>query len=325
MIPRRFFLLVLITALSVFLFGSCDLSSLFGKKQSPQYLSSYAVTASQNPGLSQDEPAIMNGTDIYITLPYLYAVDGVAVTPAVGLQAGASVSPGGTYVVHDDMPLAVSANGTTYTYTLHVAVDPNTIALPPFLESFDATAAQNTVLSQDADAVIYGNGVYITLPYSVITEQLPLTPTITLAPGYTISPTGTYPFINNTTLEVTNTSTAQLYDYHLYVAADPSTSPPLPPLQTYAFTFTAAQNSTMLTTDADGVIDGTDIFVTLPYTSLQNQTPLTPSVQLESGYTISPSGSYVPTDGMTLVVIDTATSGVTDYTLHVAVATSTIP
>ena len=319
---RHFLWLAASLVLAASFLSSCDLSWLFGKKSAPS-ISSYSVTAAQNPGLSSDETAIINGTDIYLTLPYLYAVDGVAVTPTVGLPSGSNISPSGTYVVKDNLALTLSSGGGTYNYTLHLGVDPATIALPPFIQSFVVTQAQNSsVLTTDSDAVIYGNGVYVTLPYSVITEEIPLTPTVQLASGYTITPTGSYPFINGATLEVTNTSTSQLYDYKLYVAADPSTSPPLPPLETFEYLST---NNSLLSSNSVGVIEGQNVYTTLPYSALQNQTPLTPTVTLAGGYTISPSGSYVPTDGQTLVVINTQTSQVLDYTLHVAVATSTIP
>ena len=304
---------------------SCNLAGLFGgsgNSGAPQLLTGFTVAAKQNPGLAADETAVVDGTNIYLTLPYLYAVQGEAVTPTPKLASGATIKPEGTYVIKDGMALSVTAAGTTYSYTVHLGVDPSTIALPPLLTAYAVKAADNSNIPNDENAVIYGKSVYLTLPYSIITESLPLTVTASTASGYSLSPTGTYAPTDGMTLEVTNNNTQQLYDYTLHVAADPSTSPPLPPLQTYQF---LASNNSALSSDANAVIDGTDIFVTLPYTALQTQTAMTPTVKLLSGYTISPSGSYIPQDGMTLVVLNTKTEQVTDYTVHVAVATSTIP
>jgi len=302
---------------------SCDLTSLFGGKQTPAYIASYAVDTAQNPQLGANETAIVNGTDIYLTLPYMFAVEKVAVTPSVAFENGASaMSPSGTYAVSDGMALSVSAGGNSYSYTLHVGVDPSTVAIPSLISSFVVSAAANPSLSQDETAVLYGNGVYVTLPYSVITEGVPLTPTVTVPSGYVFSPTGSWPFVDGKTVEVTQSATSQLYLYTLHVAADPATSPPLPPLQLYEL---AAAGNPSLSSNEVGVISGTNIYLTVPYAALSAQTPLAVTTTLQSGWTITPSGSYVVSDGMPLTVVNTTTSTIVTYTLHVAVSTSTVP
>ncbi len=305
------------------LLSGCDLASLFGKGGAPSYLQAYAVTAAENPGLPHDETAIIEGTGVYLTLPYLFAVEHVAVTPEVSLSDGATIAPAGTYAVSDGMTLTVTQGGVSYDYELHVGVDPGTVASPPLLLSYVIPAAANPVLAADSTGVIYGNGVYVTLPFAVISEELPLTPSVTVAAGYAIEPSGTYALVDGMTLEVTQSATSELFDYTLHVAGDPATSPALPPLESYAVT--AAENPSVGSSDADAVISGTDIYITLPYSALEAQAPLTPSVALQAGYAITPSGSYVLSDGLTLVVVDAATAGILDYTLHVAVATNTIP
>lgn len=320
-VKRTVVIAAMLAPLCCLLATSCDLTSLAGSD--PQYIASYAVTSASNPELPTNETAIISGRGVYLTLPYRFAVAGVAVNPTVKLENGArAITPEGPYVAKDGMALAVTAGGGRYTYTLHVGVDPATIALPPLIASFTVTAARNSVLSSDAHGVIYADGVYLTLPYSVVTEEIPLTPTVTVAPGYSLSPTGTYPLRDGETLELTNTATSELSEYTLHVAADPATSPPLPPLESFRF---LTGDNAGLSADADGVIEGTDIYVTLPYAAIETQIPMTPTVVLQSGYTITPSGSYVPQDGETLLVVNANTSGTTAYTLHVAVATSTIP
>jgi len=307
------------TALCLTLF-SCDLSAIFGKNS--QYITGFVLKAKDNPGLSSDITAAINGTDINLVLPYLYAVDDAAITPTVSLTSNATVSPSGAYVVKDGMNLLVTQNSTNYTYTVHTGVDPASLTITPPLQSYSADQADNSSLAQDYHAVIFGNGVYLTLPYSLITSGLAVTPTVGLQSGYTISPSGSYTPVDGMTLNVTNTATSALTQYTLHVAADPATSPALPPLQT--FTYTTALNSS-LSSDIQAAVSGLDVYITLPYQALQTQQPLTPTVTLESHYTITPSGSYVPIDGMTLALVNSQTLTTTSYTLHVAVSTSTIP
>ena len=314
--------LVILAVLAALSADSCDLSCVLGGCQS-EYIQSYAVDTADNPQLGSDETAQINGTDLYLTLPYMFAVEGVAVTPSVSFEnGGSSIEPSGTYAVKDGMPLTVTAKGKSYSYTLHVGVDPSTVATPPLISSFVVTAAANPSLTQDETAVLYGDGVYVTLPYSVITEGVPLTPTVAVPSGFTFSPSGSWPFADGKQLEVTETANSQLYLYTLHVAADPATSPPLPPLQLFEL---AASQNTAPSQNEVAVISGTDIYITVPYAALSGQTPLTVTVALESGWTITPSGSYVLSDGMPLTVVNTTTNTIVTYTLHVAVSTSTVP
>jgi hypothetical protein len=85
-----------------------------------------------------------------------------------------------------------------------------------------------------------------------------------------------------------------------------------------------ASNNPSLTQDATATITAPDVYVILPYSVIQAQTPLTPTVTLASGYSISPSGSYVPTDGMTLVLTNTSDQSIHNYKLHVSVDPNSI-
>lgn len=92
-------------------------------------------------------------------------------------------------------------------------------------------------------------------------------------------------------------------------------------ITTYSF---LASNNPSLTADATATITAPDVYVILPYSVIQAQTPLTPTVTLASGYSISPSGSYVPTDGMTLVLTNTSDQSIHNYKLHVSVDPNSI-
>ena len=193
---------------------------------------------------------------------------------------------------------------------------------PPLITSFACDTSNNSILSQNESAVLYGTGIYITLPYAVITEQYPLTPTVTLPTGYTIAPTGSYALVNGMQIEVTQTASAELFLYTLHVAADPNTAPPLPPLQ--LFELQQSQNPS-LPADSVGVISGSNIYLALPYSALQAGTSFNVTTNLEPGYTINPSGTYALSDGMSIIVINSTTNAITTYTLHIAVSTGSLP
>ena len=86
-----------------------------------------------------------------------------------------------------------------------------------------------------------------------------------------------------------------------------------------SFAFQASKNAS-LTTDEVATITAPNVYITVPYSVIQNQTSLTPTVTLQTGYALTnPSGAFVPTDGMTLVITQTSNSTISNYTLHVSV------
>jgi len=91
-----------------------------------------------------------------------------------------------------------------------------------------------------------------------------------------------------------------------------------------SYKVTAANNSSYLTTDYTAVITGTNIYITLPYSIVENSYKLTPTVSLESGYTITPSGSYVLSDGLSITLVHSGDGSTYTYTLHVSVDASTV-
>ena len=86
-----------------------------------------------------------------------------------------------------------------------------------------------------------------------------------------------------------------------------------------SFAFLASKNSA-LSSDEVATISAPNLYITLPYNVIQNQTSLTPTAMLQSGYSLTnPSGAFVPTDGMTLVITNLSNQNISNYTLHVSV------
>lgn len=329
---------VVAVAIAAFLVQSCNLAQLFGLKASPP-LQEYSVLASNNSSLSQDATGLIKGTGIYLMLPYGPVANGTQLTPTVKLPGGYSISPSGSYWVHDGMTLTVTetSNDTTTSYYLHVSEIPSTTPSPgpaSAIASFNFTAAANAgVLTADADGVVYGTNVYVTLPYVVVSEMqsgaVKLSSTVALQSGYTLTspPAGTrYAYTDGMTLDVTDSTTNQSYNYILHISATPNSQFSGSSSLVQSFAVTHALNPLIIPTDCVGVINGTNIYLTLPLSVVMSGTQLTPSVTLQSGYTISlPSGSsYELTDGMTLVITQTSSGAFTDYTLHVGTSAASM-
>jgi len=308
------------------LLSSCNLAPLIGNPASA--IQSFSVDASNNPSLSQDTTAQISGNNIYITLPYSTVQAQTPLTPTVQLAPGYTLSPSGAFAFEDGMTITAikTATSQTTTYRLHVAVSTETAPTPgafSAIVSYVVKASSNPALGADADAVIIGTNVYIQLPYQVVSGGAPLTPTVVMAPGYTISPSGTYVLNNNMTLAVTQTSNGQMYNYVLHVSATPSSQYAGSSSLIQSFVVTAALNPS-LTTDATAIINGSNLYISLPYADVTQGVKLTPTVTLQSGYTISPSGSYAMSDGMTLTITQTATAAIANYTLHVGTSAASM-
>ncbi len=102
--------------------------------------------------------------------------------------------------------------------------NPSSPSSTSYITSYVVTQAANpTYFTQNYTANIIGTNVYIELPYTVVSEQIAIVPTVTMQSGYTISPSGSYATTNGMVLQITNTATQQIYNYHLYVSVDPTT------------------------------------------------------------------------------------------------------
>ena len=321
--------LVILAAATGLLFAACNLAPVLGI-QPANPIQSFAVNSANNPSVPTSAQAFVDGTDIYITLPYGPVQTQTPLTPTVQLAPGYSMTPQGSFAFVNGMTLNVMKTGTAQTtsYHLHVAVSTETApAAGAFsaVVSFVVQASKNPSLSTDSAAVIIGTNLYITLPYAVVSAGTPLTPTVAMAPGYTMSPSPTtaFPMTDGMTLAITDTATGQMYNYILHVSAAPSSQYGGSSSLIQSFVVTAAQNPT-LSTDSVAIINGSNVYISLPYADVANGVKLTPTVTLQTGYTISPSGTYAMTDGMTLVITQTATAAIANYTLHVGTSAASM-
>ena len=137
---------ILVVALVCFLF-SCDFSALLGGKKdnsgSPAnppssggttigYVQSYLITMASNPaaGLTSDVTATINSTNISIVLPYAVIQAQTKLAPTITMQSGYTIGTPASFVQTDGMILVVTktSDASIINYTLHVSVDPNSIA-----------------------------------------------------------------------------------------------------------------------------------------------------------------------------------------------------
>ena len=313
--------------ISVLALQSCNIAKILNgtgltKINATAPLQTYSLTKAANKALSSTVSSEIQGTDIYVTLPYSIVNDNTPLTPAVKLAPGYSITPSGSYVLKDGMTLNLTKQGTSQStkYTLHVSVTPGTAPPPPptsAISSFELKTSNNPDLSTNANAVIIGTNLYLSLPYAVVSGKTPLTPTITMNPGFTISsPTGTYPIINGMTLAVVQTSSGQKYNYVIHLSAQPSAQYAGGSSLVQSFVVTSAQNPS-LKSDSTAIISGSNIYISLPLNDVTNGVKITPTVTLAPGYTITPNGSYAMSDGMKLTITQTSTAAITNYTLHV--------
>jgi len=328
--------LFLILACVLFIYG-CDLSSLIGgktNKSSPTstpaspYVQSYVINTAGNPAITVAVTGLLANKDIYILLPYTVVNNQTPLTPTVTMQSGYTFNTSGAFVQGNGMTLLCTktADSSVYSLTLHVSVDPTTIPAQgtSYIQTYVLTAAQSAgALTSDVTGVVTGNNIYILLPYSVLNNSAKLTPTVAMQTGYTFNTVGAFVQTDGMTLAVTQTSNQSVYNFTLHVGVNPSTVPAQQTNYVQSYLINVAQNPS-LPTNVTAVITGTNIYITLPYNTIQTQTALLPTVTMQPGYTIGITGAFIHTDGMTLVVTKTSDTSVSLYTLHVAVDPASI-
>jgi hypothetical protein len=126
-------------------------------------------------------------------------------------------------------------NGTTYYYVVTVItaagesspssqVDAISGGVASLIVSFAFLTSNNSALTQNYTATIAPPNVSIEVPDSIIQNQTPLTATVTMQSGYTLtSPTGAFYPSNGMSLSILNTSTNVVSTYTLLVSVDPGT------------------------------------------------------------------------------------------------------
>ena len=231
----------------------------------------------------------INGTDIALTLPF--GTDPTSLTPTITIT-GVSVSPAGGAVQDFTNPVAytvTAADGTTKTYNAHVAI------------ALDSSKDITKFTIDGVDGTINGTNISLTLPFG--TDPTNLTPTITIT-GVSVSP---------------NSGVAQDFTssvMYTVTAEDAST-------KTYTVNVTIALNDakdiTKFTIDGvDGVINGTNISLTLPFGT--DPTNLTPTITI-TGVSVSPNSGVAQDFTSAVMYTVTAQDASTQvYTVTVTVA-----
>jgi hypothetical protein len=222
------------TLVCIAVLSSCDLSSVFGKKTSDSSssvvpLQSFSVTAAANSGVvTTDYVAVISAPNIYLELPENVITDNLLVTPTSVLGDGYSISPTGScHLTDSEIIVLTNSSGVVTNYTLHLSIDPNTVSggsSSSILLGLSVTKALNsTYCTQDYTATISGKNVYISLPYTIVANSLTVTPTITVASGYTCAQTGTFVLADGTVLVVSNSSTGAVSNFTVHVSVDANT------------------------------------------------------------------------------------------------------
>jgi len=314
-------LLVAVVSLTL---SNCDLSPIIQPKAT-QPLSSLSFTTAENSSLSSDISATIAGSVVSVVIPDSALTTKLTPT-ATFVNSDYTLSPSGSFVLQDGMPLTVTdakTNASAY-YTLAVAVDQATLPAvsTSVITSFVLKKAANSALSSDITATVTPSTVSVVIPYSV--ANTPLTPTVTLASSTdSFSPASSFVLRNNTILTVTDSATSQRYSYTLHVSIDPSTVPASTQNLIASFLIEKANNPA-ITQDIDATVNTTTVSLVLPYSD--TQLSLLPTVSFSSsGYTLSPSGSFVMRNGTPLYVIDSSTNQTYTYTLQVSIDPSTVP
>lgn len=285
-------------------------------------ITAFAIPAGLNSGhLSTDATVVISGHSITATVPHgTDAAHLVATftTTAQQVLVGATPQVSGTTSNDFTSPVTyhlVAADSTTADYTVTVIVLSNANALT----SFTFKAANNPGLQADANGVISGTTVTVSLAQHVDPTALVATfatTGATVSVGGTSQTSGVTP--NDFTSPVTYRVTAQdleTRDYTVTVMMPAANAKHLT-----AFSFTKAKNPALAAT-ADGVITGTNVAVSLPQgttvTSLVASFT-TDGVSAKVGGTVQVSGT-TPNDFTNPVVyrITAFDGSFTDYTVTV--------
>ncbi len=235
--------------------------------QSPaKDITSFAFLSVENPGLSADVIASINGTTITATVPFGTDVTGLVATFAttgVSVAVGGTAQVSGTTANDFTSPVAyvvTAADATTNTYTVTVTIAPGPAK---DITSFAFLSVDNAGLSADVAATINGTAIAATVPFGTDVTGLVATFATTgasVAVGATTQVSGIT--ANNFTAPVS----------YLVTAADGSTKTytvtvtiaPSPAKDITSFGFLSIHNAG-LSADVPATISGTTITATVPF------------------------------------------------------------
>ena len=178
----------------------CDFSALAGGKTSEPVklqgnrIESFRFPIERNARLSYSIRGYVDqkAQIVRVRIPDTLAAIDAPLVAAIGLSPGANVSPdpGAARSYRGDVAYTVtSEGGTTRRYVVQTSTSTGVVTAD--LLAFRFLAADNSLLSADAVGTIGGLSVQVKLPYGVINRsRIDLTPTITVAAGATVTPTG---------------------------------------------------------------------------------------------------------------------------------------
>jgi hypothetical protein len=237
-------------------------------------LTSFAFTSALDggAGISSDAVGLINGSNIAVTVPYgttLTALIATFTTTGAGVAIGSA--PQASNVTANDFTLPVvytvtAANDSTKDFTVTVTVAPNPAK---DITSFELTSALNggDGVSSDVVASISTTNIAATVPYGTNVATLVATFVTTgqnVAIGGIVQASTVT--ANDFTNPVTYTVTAADGTTHDYTVTITVANNPAKDLT--SFVLTSALNGTAgVTSDAIGSIQGTTIWVSVPYTT----------------------------------------------------------
>ncbi len=288
----------------------------------------YAFLAADNPGLTADVDATINGTAIAVTVPF-----GTKLNPLVATfeTTGKSVAVGATPQVSGVTPnnfsnpvsyVVTAADGSTKTYTVTVTV---AMDAAKAITSFQFLTVHNAGLTANITATITGTTITATVPFGTNVTKLLATFATTgasVAVGGVAQVSGATS--NNFTSPVSYVVTAAdgtMQTYAVTVAIAPSPSKDIT-----TFAFLSADNAD-LPADVLATINGTTIAATVPFGT--DVTKLVASFAT-TGASVS-VGNVVQVSGVTAnnftapvaYVVKAADGSTKTYTVTVTIAPST--
>jgi hypothetical protein len=288
-------------------------------------LTTFSFRAADNPSLTSDVTATINGTTIMATLPFgtnVTALKATFTTTGTTVRVGSTTQVSGTTANNFTSPVTYTvagADGSTKDYTVTVTLAPSSAK---DITAFSFTMAANPSLPSDVTATITGTTITATVPFGTNVTALKATFTTTGASvkvGTTTQVSGTTAndFTNDVTYTVTaadNTTTS----YTVTVSIADGSSKDIT-----AFSFLMANNPN-LPTDVTATITGTAITAAVPAgTDLTGlvATFTTTGASVSVGTMVQTSGT-TPND-FTLPVTYTVTAldnTTQDYTVTVTAA-----
>jgi hypothetical protein len=223
----------------------------------------------------------ITGTSIAVTVPFGTAV--TALTPAITVSAGATVSPLSGVAENFTNPVTytvTSATGATQAYTVTVTVTPATFGIIAF--SFPVQAGVATAVN----GTITGNNIAVTVPHG--TPLTNLSPAITIN-GASVSPAAgvSENFTSPVTYTVTSASGAT-QAFTVTVTVAPAAADKA--ITSFGFIATNAVNAALLhplTDNVYGTFSGNNIAVSVPMGTTVNG--LEPTIAVSTGATVTPA------------------------------------